>query len=106
MGKTQFRVQCAKKNICRVIVSDKYLHWPRVSVRKNIYTLKHDKCKCKSFGRVSVNCIYDYGHLHTQHWYKVTKYSHYRIMEARYVCKDKKLSGWHRQPHNHISFCG
>jgi hypothetical protein len=43
-----------------VVVCDKYLHWPRVSVRKNIYTLKQNKCKCKKIGCVSVNCIYDY----------------------------------------------
>jgi hypothetical protein len=34
---------------------DKYLHWPCVSVKKNIYTLQQDKCKCKIIGHVSVN---------------------------------------------------
>ncbi len=32
-----------------VSVDDKYLHWPRVSVKK-LYTLQQDKCKCKKFG--------------------------------------------------------
>jgi len=43
-----------------VSVCDKYLHWPRVSVRKKIYTLQQDKCKCKKFGHLSVNDL----HLH------------------------------------------
>jgi hypothetical protein len=43
-----------------VSICDKYLHWPRVSVRKNIYTLQQDKCKCKKVGRVTVNDL----HLH------------------------------------------
>jgi hypothetical protein len=43
----------------RVSVCDKYLHWPRVSVKIYIYTLQQDKCKCKKVGCVSVNL-----HLH------------------------------------------
>ncbi len=42
-----------------VSVFDKYLHWPRLSV-KIIYTLQQDKCKCKKIGCVSVNDL----HLH------------------------------------------
>jgi hypothetical protein len=38
----------------RVSLFDKYLDWPHVNI-KQIYTLQEDKCKCKKFGRVSVN---------------------------------------------------
>jgi hypothetical protein len=41
-----------------VSVCDKFLHWPPVSVRKNIYTLQQDKCKCKKLGHVSVNDLH------------------------------------------------
>jgi len=41
-------------------VFDKYLHWPCVSVKKYIYTLQQDKCKCKKIGCVTVNDL----HLH------------------------------------------
>jgi hypothetical protein len=42
-----------------------------------IYTQKQDKCKCKKFGRVSVNDLHlhwvctGYWHLHAQHWFKL-----------------------------------
>jgi len=35
-----------------VSVFDKYLHWPRVSGKKYIYTLQQDKCNCENFGDV------------------------------------------------------
>jgi hypothetical protein len=41
-----------------VSVFDKYLHWPLCKCKsKNIYiyTLQHDKCKCKKIECVSVN---------------------------------------------------
>jgi hypothetical protein len=34
------------------LTHSKTFTWGRVSVRKNIYTLQQDKCKCKKFGRV------------------------------------------------------
>jgi hypothetical protein len=43
----------------RVSVCDKYLHWPRVSVKIYIYTLRQDKCKCKK-----IWCVSDDLHLH------------------------------------------
>jgi hypothetical protein len=55
------------------------LHWPRVSVKKNIYTLQQNKFKCKKFERVRCKwftltldlhtvCIYGYWHFHAQFW--------------------------------------